>query len=108
MDALLLLHPVADAVGFDGAGDYILDGDGRITRRCNRPSAPFVFTGLQLLHPRLFTEAPSGAFSLIRLFDQAEAAGRLFGLVHDGAWFHAGTPDGLALAEAALNQAQGG
>ncbi len=107
MDALLLLHPVADAVGFDGAGDYILDGDGRITRRHNRPSAPFVFTGVQLLHPRLFTGAPSGAFSLIRLFDQAEAACRLFGLVHDSAWFHVGTPNGLALAETALNQVQG-
>lgn len=102
MDALLLLQPVAAAVGYDAAGDYQLDGDGRLSRRRDAPTAPFVFTGVQLLHPRLFAGEQDDAFSLLRLYDRAEQAGRLFGLVHDGAWFHIGTPDGLALAEAAL------
>jgi MurNAc alpha-1-phosphate uridylyltransferase len=35
-------------------------------------------------------------FSLVRLFDRAEAAGRLHGIVHDGEWYHIGTPQGLA------------
>ena len=99
MDALLLLHPINKAMGYDGAGDYSRAGDGVLTRRCDYPKAPFVFTGVQLLHPRLFKNAPVGPFSLTHLYDNAGAAGRLYGIVHDGAWNHIGTPAGLAEAE---------
>ena len=99
MDALLLLHPINKALGYDGAGDYYCAGDGVLTRRCDCPKAPFVFTGVQLLHPRLFENAPVGPFSLTHLYDIAEGAGRLYGIVHDGAWNHIGTPAGLAEAE---------
>lgn len=107
MDALLLVQPVAHAVGYDGAGDFTLAGDGRLERRGAAPSAPFVFAGVQILHPRLFADAPSGAFSLNLLYDRAHQAGRLFGLAHDGGWLHVGTMDGLAAAERAL-AGQGG
>jgi len=99
MDALLLLHPVDGATGYDGAGDYRCSGDGVLTRWRDDPKAPFVFTGVQLLHPRLFENAPAGPFSLTRLYDAAEGAGRLYGIVHDGTWHHIGTPAGLAEAE---------
>jgi MurNAc alpha-1-phosphate uridylyltransferase len=102
MDALLLLVPRTRAVGYDGAGDFRLDGEGRLARRGAAPSAPFVFTGLQVLRPELFDGAPDGAFSLNLLYDRAIANGRLFGLEHAGRWFHIGTPAGLDLAEAAL------
>lgn len=108
MDALLLLHPVARATGYDGVGDYLgAPGQGgaahTLTRRRARPSAPYVFTGVQLLHRRLFIDAPSGPFSLTRLYDRAEKAGRLHGIVHDGDWHHIGTPAGLTEAETALS-----
>ncbi len=61
-----------------------------------------MFTGIQILHPRLFAAAPAGRFPLVRLFDAAEAAGRLFGVVHDGDWFHVGTAQGLAAAVSGL------
>jgi MurNAc alpha-1-phosphate uridylyltransferase len=102
MDALLLLVPRTRAVGYDGAGDFRLDGEGRLARRGAAESAPFVFTGLQVLRPELFDGAPDGAFSLNLLYDRAIANGRLFGLEHTGRWFHIGTPAGLDLAEAAL------
>jgi MurNAc alpha-1-phosphate uridylyltransferase len=105
MDALLLVQPVERAIGYDGKGDYDRAADGRLTSRGDAPRAAFVFTGMQLLAPRLFDGAPSGAFSLKLLYDRAEAAGRLYGLVHDGAWLHIGTPDGLALAERTLRAA---
>jgi MurNAc alpha-1-phosphate uridylyltransferase len=38
----------------------------------------------------------------VKLWSRAEAAGRLHGLVHDGQWFHVGTPQALADAEKAL------
>ena len=102
MDALLLLQPVDRAIGYDGAGDYSIDREGRLTSRGERAAAPFVFTGTQILAPRLFSGERSGAFSLKRLYDRAESAGRLFGLVHDGAWLHVGTPAALTEAEQAL------
>lgn len=97
MDALLLVHDKDRAIGYDGAGDFDL-ASSKLARRSG-DSAPFVFTGVQILHPRLFAGAPPGAFSLNQLYDKAAAAGRLHGLLHDGDWYHIGTPDGLALAE---------
>jgi len=103
MDALLLLHPTAFAVGYEGAGDFVLGPDGRLRRRREREVAPFVFAGLQILHPRLFAETPEGPFSLNRIYDAAQEAERLWGLRHDGEWFHIGTPAGLAQVEAELH-----
>lgn len=102
MDALLLVHPHGRAVGFDGAGDFFRARSGALRRRGGRSRAPYVFTGVQVLHPRLFDGAPAGAFSMNVLYDRALADGRLFGLVHDGDWFHVGTPAALAEAETIL------
>ena len=107
MDALLLLHSVADAIGYDGAGDFDRDTDGRLQWRGDRATAPYVFAGVQILHPRLFRDAPDGAFPLIRLFRAAEARGRLFGIVHDGLWCHVGTPPDISAAEAFLADRDG-
>ncbi|MEO5337072.1 MAG: nucleotidyltransferase family protein [Magnetospirillum sp. WYHS-4] len=102
MDALLMLHSTVDAYGYDGVGDFQLDPEGRIARRAEGEVSPYLYTGVQILHPRLFQGAPEGPFSLNLLYDRAIAAGRLFGMQHDGEWFHIGTPDGLAEAETYL------
>jgi MurNAc alpha-1-phosphate uridylyltransferase len=102
VDAVLLLHLTPRAFGYDGMGDYLLDPLGFPRRRRPTEVVPYVYTGLALLHPRLFDGAPRGKFSLTTLFDRAEKARRLRGIVHDGAWFHIGTPDGLADAQREL------
>jgi MurNAc alpha-1-phosphate uridylyltransferase len=102
MDGLLLLQPVETAFGYDGHGDFHLGTDDRLTRRRKGERTPLMFAGVQILHPRLFEAHPGGAFSLNLLYDKAIAAGRLFGLVHDGGWYHIGTPPALAEAEALL------
>jgi len=101
MDALLLLHPKSKAVGYQRDGDYRRAGDGRLTRSIAKP-APYVFTGIQILHPRLFKGAPRGAFSSVGLYDAAQSAGRLFGVVHDGSWMDVGTPASVKIAEREL------
>ena len=99
MDGLLLLNPVVNAGDYRGQGDFFLDQMGHIRRRQPREVAPFVFTGIQILHPRLFEKTPDGPFSLNLLYDRAIASKRLYGIVHDGEWFHIGTQAGLARAE---------
>lgn len=99
MDGLLLLHFTVDAYGYRGLGDFCVDPLGALTRRPRSEVSPYLFTGVQLLHPRLFKGAPEGPFSLNLLYDRAIEAGRLYGIVHGGEWFHIGAPDGLAEAE---------
>ncbi|HLB07832.1 MAG TPA: nucleotidyltransferase family protein [Alphaproteobacteria bacterium] len=98
MDALLLVH--GRKTGGETPGDFALKASGRLERKAR--GAPYRFTGVQLLHPRLFTGCPEGPFSLNLLYDRAQARGRLYGLAHDGLWLHAGTPEELARAKAAL------
>jgi MurNAc alpha-1-phosphate uridylyltransferase len=104
LDALLLLTPRATAFGYEGPGDFRLDDRGRPSRRGEAAEAPYVFAGVQILSPRLFAAAPPGAFSLNLLYDRALARGRLGAALHDGRWFHVGTPQALADANAILDQ----
>ncbi|MFN3076961.1 MAG: nucleotidyltransferase family protein [Alphaproteobacteria bacterium] len=104
MDSLLLLHSCISAYGYEGPGDFFLDPVGGIRRRGEHEVAPFLFAGVQILHPRLFAETPDGPFSLNLLFDRAIEAGRLYGIVHDGAWFHVGTPEALAQVDGWLRE----
>jgi|FEC22Drversion2_1045045.scaffolds.fasta_scaffold00009_130 MurNAc alpha-1-phosphate uridylyltransferase len=99
MDGLLVLAPTVTASGYGGTGDFLLDTAGRLTRRPERTTAPFAYTGVAILSPRLFDDAPNGRFSLNLLFDRAIATGRLHGLRLDGLWMHVGTPSAIAEAE---------
>lgn len=101
MDALLLLVPSPLVDGYVGRGDFMLEPDGRITRPAEGRVAPFVYVGVQVLHPRLFARL-SGAFPMMPLWEGAIEAGRAFGLRHDGAWFHLSTPPDIPRAEAAI------
>jgi MurNAc alpha-1-phosphate uridylyltransferase len=102
MDILMLLAATASSVGFDGPGDYTLAADGRLTRRREREVSPFAYAGVLIINPSMFEDAPIGAFSLNRIFDRAEAAGRLFGRRLDGIWLHVGTPEAISDAEARI------
>jgi N-acetyl-alpha-D-muramate 1-phosphate uridylyltransferase len=102
MDALLLLAVTSGSVGYTGRGDFTMAPDGRLARRREREVVPFVYAGVAILNPALFSTAPPGAFSLNLLFDRAIEAGRLYGLRLDGVWMHVGTPEAIAAAESAI------
>lgn len=102
MDALLLLVPREKAIGLDGPGDFLKEGNGRLVRRPKTGTAPYFYGGTQIVHPRLFERCPEGAFSFNILWDKAQRQGRLYGAVHDGTWLHVGTPQGRDEAEHAL------
>jgi N-acetyl-alpha-D-muramate 1-phosphate uridylyltransferase len=106
MDALLLVVPYARAHNHPGRGDFHLDAQGRITgrRRAGRV-APFVYTGVQILSPRVIRDWPEGPFSTMVFWERAIAAGRAYGFVHQGLWFDVGSPPAIAKTEAALADA---
>ena len=85
----------------NGDAGHHEQGGGQLAmrRRAEGEAAPFVFMGVQLLHPRLFEGCIVARYSMNCLYNRALTAGRLFGLVHDGDWFHVGTPEDLAMTE---------
>ena len=102
MDALLLLAPSTGSLGYAGRGDFVMDKDGRLTRRGKDDTAPFVYAGAAILSPAMFRGVPEGEFSLTTLFERAATAGRLHGLSLDGLWMHVGTVEAIEAAQAAI------
>lgn len=107
MDGVLLLIEPERGIGYSGGGDFVRGADGRLRRAKGGSASALVYMGVAILSPKLFAGAPEGAFSLNLVFDRAIAAGRLFGIVHDGEWMHVGTPEALKEAEAFLAQGAG-
>ncbi len=104
MDSLLLMAPTVSALGYWGRGDFTMDELGHLSRREEARIAPFVWTGVQIVHPRLFKDCPTGPFSTNLVLDRAIESGRLYGIRHDGIWMHVGCPNGLAAAEEFLSR----
>lgn len=102
MDALLLMVPLARAHGYDGRGDFHMDGLGRLTPRAGMKLAPFVYSGLQIINRRLFDGEPAEPFTMWRAWHKALAQGRMYGLSHPGLWFHVGTPASIGETESLL------
>ncbi|WP_321394562.1 phosphotransferase [Emcibacter sp.] len=106
MDILMLLMPTDKAVGYDGAGDFHRDDSGRLMpRRASanpKASADYMYAGVLTMKPILFDGLANAPFSLREIFDRAAAAGRLYGIVHDGDWYHVGTPEALEECNKAL------
>lgn len=105
MDSLLLVASSAGCLGYDGRGDFEMDGNGRLKRQRGVKLAPFVFTGVSITTAKAFENSPDGAFSLNVLWDRAIERGRLFGIRLDGLWMHVGTPQALTEAEQAIADA---
>lgn len=99
MDSLLLMASLVTAMGYEGRGDFLMDSEGRLTRVPDGKLSPFAYPGACIVHPRLFDDAPRGAFPLLMLWEQAIERGRLYGVRLDGVWMHVGTPDALREAE---------
>jgi MurNAc alpha-1-phosphate uridylyltransferase len=102
VDGVLLVQRTSHVHADVGFGDFALDKWGNLRRRKEREVVPYIYAGVQLIHPRLLVDMPDGAFSMNRAWDIALQAGRLRAVVHDGMWFHLSTPPDLAEAEQIL------
>ena len=104
MDMALLVAAGAGAVGVDWPGDFTMTRAGRLESRVDRFVAPFVYTGVGILKPELFADAPDEVFRLAPYFHAAAARGRLYGVRLDGLWLHVGRPETIAQAEEAIER----
>lgn len=106
MDFLMLLVPKAHAHGLHGKADFIRTESGNVRRPKEGEQADYVFTGVQIMHPRVFTKCPQGAFSLNvlwqRSMDSEGVYQRVHSVVMDSDWLHVGDIEGLQEAETYL------
>ena len=79
MDARLLLTPTDAAMGFDGPGDFFMDGEGRLAYRGTAGAAPYAYAGVQVFKPGLAAAESDTAFSTLRIWKRLAVQGRLFG-----------------------------
>lgn len=99
-DILLALIPLSHAFGDVRDGNYFIENGLPRRQRIGEKNIPYMFMGVQIIHPRIFKDAPNGIFSLRDLYDKAERSGRLKSIVFDGNWYHIGTPEALIEANA--------
>lgn len=90
MDAFLGLIPNPPEFG----GDFALKEEGRL-RRAIGEAGSLTYSGIQILNPAAVARYPNEPFSLNRLYDDAMAAGRLFGVELAGRWGDMGNPERL-------------
>lgn len=99
MDALLLLVPPQNALGYTRDGDFILTKEGTIKR-----GAGLVYSGAQIIKTDGFKNISDSTFSLHALWDQMYDKNRIFGVTYSGGWCDVGTPAGIEIAEDMLEQ----
>lgn len=103
LDFLMLIVPIQNAHGWGGKGDFIMAPDGRIRRPRIGKEAKYVFTGVEIIHPRVFRDCPTGPFSLKHFWKKLETRDdwhqRIRAVVHEGTWLNVGDLNGLAAAE---------
>lgn len=98
-DILLALIPKKQSFGDVHDGNYFIENNKPRRQRQNEKNIPYLFTGIQILHPRIFDGIQPGVFSLRKLYDTAEQNGRLDFILYDGDWYHVGTPEALSETE---------
>lgn len=91
MDALLALVPHERAASFNGPGDFFMGDDNHLIPRGTTPRAPYIYSGIQLIHPDRLLQGYSGAFSLSNCYNNAASKHRLFGIELQGTWSDLGT-----------------
>ena len=102
MDILMLLVRRDLAHGHDGPGDFHMDDNGRLTFRGDDPESDYMYGGILIMRPECFAGIEDEVFSLRKIFRRTAKNKRLFGLLHQGAWYHVGTPDAIGKTEQLL------
>lgn len=102
MGAQLLLAAMDGQLGYDGAGDFFMDENGKLMFRDALPHTPWAYMGVQIIDPSVIDEEPLEPFSFTRVWRRLAGEGRLYGAPLNGFWMHVGDPHAKEEAEASL------
>ena len=92
VDAVICLVKKENTFGYDGKGDFFLKDNAEISRPKKGESAPYVYSGIQLVHKRIFKDELAESFSFNKLWDKAIEARKIKAIIHNDTWFHVGKP----------------
>ncbi len=105
MDCLLALIPTKNVHGDLYKGDYFLKDNRPVRRHPEDDVAPYMFMGVQILHPRAFDKIQETSFPLWKqIYDVAERNHRMGYIIFDGFWFNVGTPKAVKTATSFLKR----
>jgi len=102
MDDLLMTIPLVRTMGFDGAGDFFIDKQGRLSHRGAAPAAPLAHMGVHIIRTQTIEAWPDGRYSVFGHWMEMAKRGRLHGVVTEGLWMHVGDPTARDEAETQL------
>tara|TARA_R110000823_G_C15846965_1_gene491760 strand:- start:48 stop:755 length:708 start_codon:yes stop_codon:yes gene_type:complete len=93
VDAILVM---ADNPVHHRQGDFCLNDNGTLYEECaGKEGEKLTFTGISLLHRKLFDGLSDQAGKLAPVLQAAMGKGRVAGLYHSGVWVDVGTPERL-------------
>ena len=76
-------------------GDFYINKAGLVSARPSTGAACLTFSGISVLHRKLFEGHKVQSFSFIPLLQAAMADDRVTGEIHNGVWIDVGTPERL-------------
>jgi len=91
MDCLLLLEKDVDH-------NYNLKNNHAI--RTSDNDGNYGFTGIRIFNPKLLKNYDEIKFSFLKIMDDCEGKKTLYGLEHQGKWYHISTPEDLNMVNA--------
>jgi MurNAc alpha-1-phosphate uridylyltransferase len=102
MDICVLLAPRERTSGFERPEGFLREPDGRLIHsNSTDPLPPYNNIGVQILKPEVL-DGREGVFSVVPIWKQLSAEGRLFGAVMDGFDMHVTDPAARDAVEARL------
>lgn len=103
MEVCILLAARTDTYGYDRPEGFLRDEAGRLTHSNSPdPLPPFNNIGFQILKPSILV-GQTGAFSIVPIWKQLSAEGRLYGAVTTAEIIHVSDPQGRDYANSRLS-----
>ncbi|MBK51104.1 MAG: mannose-1-phosphate guanylyltransferase [Gammaproteobacteria bacterium] len=81
-------------------GDFYIDDRGRVHEDPEAEGERLTFSGISVMHKKLFSGLPIQPMSVTPLLQQAMKGNKISGEIHNGAWLDVGTPERLQEVQA--------
>ena len=96
MDLLVSIKKIKDFYGYKGKGDLeVLEKSKKLSKIKFYTGKDFVFTGLQIIKPKLVVEIKKEKFSMREIFFSETKI--IYGALDENEWYHISTPNDLKL-----------